>query len=62
MRICGKRASRFTQGELLVMQRRKTGPDGVKLTDGQLKEIRKTYKLRKGGKTWDQHLKKSLRR
>lgn len=50
MRICGKRASSFTQDELLVMQRRKTGPDGVKLTDEQLKEIRKTYKLRKGAK------------
>lgn len=48
MRICGKRASQYSQSELFMM--RVTGVDfsGNKLTPEQAKEIDKVYKIRKG--------------
>ena len=48
MRICGKRASQFTQGELWLMKKHKTDSNGEKLTPEQVKEIDKVYKMRKG--------------
>ena len=47
MRICGKRASEFTQFDLWVMMHRKKDPNGEPLTDAQLVEIKKTYTIRK---------------
>lgn len=48
MRICGKRASQFTQEELWLMKKHKTDSNGEKLTPEQVKEIDKVYKMRKG--------------
>lgn len=45
MRICGKRASQFTQTELWLMQKYGVA-NGEKLTDKQIKEIKKVYKMR----------------
>lgn len=48
MRICGKRASWYSQIKLAVMIYEKVDPEGEKLSDGQLKEIKKVYQMRKG--------------
>lgn len=47
MRICGKRVSAFTQGELRLMKRNKEDFSGKRLTPGQLREIKKVYDIRK---------------
>ena len=51
MRICGKRASQFTQEELWLMKKHKTDFTGEKLTPEQVREIDKVYKIRKGANT-----------
>lgn len=53
MRICGKRASRYSQSELFMMYM--TGMDffGNKLTPEQVREIDKVYKIRKGANASD---------
>ena len=47
MRICGKRASTFTQGNLKKMLKTGLDPEGNVLNSGQLREIKKTYNMRK---------------
>lgn len=46
MRICGKRVSAFTQGELHFMKYYKKDFHGNPLTPGQIKEVKKVYDLR----------------
>lgn len=47
MRICGKRASTYTQGNLKRMLRSEKDPEGNNLDAKQLWEIKKTYNMRK---------------
>lgn len=47
MRICGKRASTYTQGNLKQMLRSGKDPEGNNLDAKQLREIKKTYNMRK---------------
>lgn len=56
MRICGKRASQFTQEELWLMKKHKMDFNGEKLTPEQVKEIDKVYKMRKGANTSGPHV------
>ena len=53
MRICGKRASAYTQGNLKRMLRSKKDPGGNNLDAKQLWEIMKTYNMRKEVKRYD---------
>ena len=47
MRIDGKRASQFSQMELVMMLANRESPSGANLTENQLREVRKTFNLRK---------------
>ena len=51
MRICGKRASQYSQSELFMMSTAGKDFCGNKLTPEQAKEIDKVYKMRKGANT-----------
>ena len=53
MRICGKRASTYTQGDLKRMLRSEKDPEGNNLDAKQLWEIKKTYNMRKEVKRYD---------
>ena len=53
MRICGKRASTYTQGNLKRMLRSEKDPEGNSLDAKQLWEIKKTYNMRKEVKRYD---------
>lgn len=48
MRICGNRASSYTQEEINTMLDTKDGPDGKRLTLGQRAELQKTRDIRGG--------------
>ena len=57
MRICGKRASTYTQGNLKRMLRSEKDSEGNNLDTKQLREIKKTYNMRKEVKRYDRHQK-----
>lgn len=53
MRICGKRASTYTQRSLKRMLIPEKDPEGNNLDAKQLWEIKKTYNMRKEVKRYD---------